>query len=296
MKYFLSLFFILCGIAFLPQTVRAAHMVVNGAPATVAQQQEFYVDVAVDSDNVALNGIAGTVSFSSDTLTFVRAETGTSLINYFIDSPMLVGNTIKFSGTIVGGFNGLIDPFNPEHKLPGQIVRLVFAGKAKGPATITTTNVMVTDNDGKGTLEKAIDGAMPVTVTDAIAPSHYNTPDTTPPEISASIVQDTNFYDGKYVLVFSTIDKESGIDRVQLQEGDGQWTTIQSPYLLHDQTRTSTLSLRAYDVAGNMTPITIAPIRTFSPTAIIAFLILLLLAIIMGYIIYEKIKYRKTRR
>ncbi len=288
MKYFLPLFCILGIIAFVPRHVLAARMTLENAPTTVAQQQQFYVDVAIDPQGVPINGIQGSVSFSKDTLSFVRAETGTSVINYFIDPPTVHGNTVTFSGIVVGGFNGLIDPFDQTHTSPGSIVRLVFAGIAPGHAVISTSNVIATDNDGKGTIENVSDGSVSLVVSDLVTPSQYTTPDTVPPTLSASVVTDPNLYNGKYTLIFTATDKESGVDHVQLQEGNAPWVTIQSPYLLHDQSRKSILSLRAYDVAGNVTTVTIATQTTSVPVSFM--LIMAILAIIITYVIYEKNK------
>jgi hypothetical protein len=294
MKYFTLLFFILCVSLVAPHTAKAAAMVFGNVPTGVAQQQQFYVDVQIDPQGVSLNGIQAQVTFSSDTLSFVRAETGTSLINYFIDPPTVSGNMVTFSGTIVGGFNGLIDPFNPDKKSPGEMIRLVFAPIAPGIATITTSNVTAADNDGQGTLEKVTDATATIPISTVIAPSIYKTADTTPPEISASVVEDSNLYAGKYVLIFTAIDKESGIDHVELQEGNGPWTTIESPYVLHDQSRNSILSLRAYDVAGNVTTIQIVPPGLSHSTQVFLLILLILLVGSILYVIYEKTKHKKT--
>ncbi len=286
MKKFL-LFTLLLSFFLLVKNAEASTVTISHAPTTVAQQQQFYIDVALDTAGTSINGIQGAVTFSSDTLSFVRAETGTSNVTLWIDQPTVHGNTISFSGIIPGGFDGLVDPFDQTHKQPGEIARLVFVGKMPGNATIATSNVIVSDNDGNGTLEHVADNTTSVVVSNDIAPSIYSTPDIVPPTITASIVQDADLFDGKYALLFTAIDKESGIDHVELKEGNDQWKTIQSPYMLRDQSRDSILSLRAYDVAGNIATITIAPKSSApSPTAII---ILIIAALAILYVMYKKI-------
>jgi len=286
MKKFL-LFTLLLSFFLLVKNAEASTVTISHAPTTVAQQQQFYIDVALDTAGTSINGIQGAVTFSSDTLSFVRAETGTSNVTLWIDQPTVHGNTISFSGIIPGGFDGLVDPFDQTHKQPGEIARLVFVGKMPGNATIATSNVIVSDNDGNGTLEHVADNTTSVVVSNDIAPSIYSTPDIVPPTITASIVQDADLFDGKYTLLFTAIDKESGIDHVELKEGNDQWKTIQSPYMLRDQSRDSILSLRAYDVAGNIATITIAPKSSApSPTAII---ILIIAALAILYVMYKKI-------
>jgi hypothetical protein len=288
MKYFLPPLFIVIALL-LPQKVSAADMVLQHLPASVAQQQQFYVDVALDPQNQSYNGIQGSVSFSADTLSLVRAETGSSLVSYFIDPPTAKNDTVTFSGIIVGGFNGLINPFDMTRKSPGEIMRLVFVATSPGAATVTTRNSSATLNDGLGTLQQVADTTASFNVTNAVAPSVYNTADTTPPTISASVVRDPNLYDGRYALLFSTVDKESGIDHVELREGNGPWLTIQSPYLLQDQSRKSILSLRAYDVAGNVTNMNIVPTAVAQSGGVVILILLLILCIIL-YVIYKKFK------
>jgi hypothetical protein len=290
MKKLLFIIFILLFFPAVASAQTSARMVLQGAPTAVSQQQQFYVDVAVDAQGTSFNGIQGRVTFSSDTLSFVRAETGTSLVTYFIDPPTANGNTVSFSGIIIGGFDGLINPFDQSHKLPGEIVRLVFVGKAVGNATISTSKVTVTANDGQGTLENVADNNVSLDVSTAVSPSVYATADTVPPTISAVVVHESDLYNGKYALLFTANDKQTGIAYVELREGSGAWNTIQSPYLLQDQSRHSILSLRAHDVAGNVTTITIAQSASSQSAAAI---ILILIVLIILYAIHKKTKHPK---
>jgi hypothetical protein len=266
-----------------------AAMVLQHVPESVDQQEQFYVDVEIDPNGTSFNGAQGSVTFSNDTISFVRAETGSSIVTYFITPPTLQDNTVTFSGIILGGFNGLINPFDQSHKLPGHIMRLVFAAKAQGTATIDTHDSTVTANDGEGTLQSASSAHASFPVSDAVAISKYVTPDITLPTISASVVQEHALFDGRYTLIFTATDKQSGIDHVELQEGGGAWNTVQSPYLLHDQSRKSILSLRAYDASGNVATITVAPISSSSTT--IALIILIFILLITLYVIHKKSKH-----
>lgn len=263
----------------------------EGMPTSIDQQQQFYVDVNVDPKGNSFNGIQSTVEFSSDTLSFVRAETGSSIITYFVSTPAAIENRIGFSGIILGGFKGVIDPFDESHSLPGGIVRLVFAGKAKGTAVVRTMDSTVTANNGSGTLQTVTDAAVSAVVTDVVSPSTYTMADGIAPTITASVVQEKDLFDGSYTLLFTATDKQSGIEYVELREGNGEWTRIESPYLLQDQSRKGILSLRAYDAAGNVANITIDPLRSSSSTA--AVLVLILIAIIILYVIYKKSKHPK---
>jgi hypothetical protein len=264
-------------------------LIFEGIPATVAQQQQFYIDVKIDTHGTSINGIEGRVSFPENILSFVRAETGNSNVTLWVTSPTLSGNSIDFSGVIPGGFDGLIDPFNPETKHPGEIMRLVFVGKISGNALIKTEDVHVTANDGRGTLETISNIEKSVAVSDVVAPSVYTITDTISPTLSAQVITDPNLFDGKFTLVFQSSDKQSGVGYVQVKESDdGEWTTVESPYMLHNQSKRGILSVRAYDVAGNVTTLTVA--LPFKNTFVIILLvgILVLGASIIVYVTYKK--------
>jgi hypothetical protein len=291
MKYFLPTIFIL-SLWYTPVFAQVApSIMLQHVPSTVAQQQQFYIDVVLDTHGTDINGIQGAVAFSSDNLKFVRSEIGNSNVTMWVTQPVIHGNTLSFLGIIPGGFDGLINPFDPKHKLPAQIVRLVFQAKATGPAIITASQFSVTANDGQGTLTAIPDTTTNLMVTEAVSPTTYTVADTIPPLLSASVVTDKNLYDGRYTLVYTAIDKQSGIDHVELQEGNGAWVTIDNPYLLQDQTRKGILSLRAYDVAGNVTTISLpaapSPHSSRVPLIIFALIILIIL-----YVIYKKTRHR----
>ena len=289
MKKLLFTFLIVSVIVFSSQHAHAAVINFAHTPTTIAQQQQFYVDVTVDPEGKSFNAIQGSIAFSDDTLKFVRAETGTSNVTLFIQRPTAKGNVITFSGIIPGGFDGLINPFDPNNKLPGQIVRLVFEGKAAGEAQIISTATTVADNDGQGTLEPVPDQQAFLSVSTSVAPALYTTADAQPPTLSASVVKENNLYNGKYTLLFSAIDKQSGLDHVEVKEGNGSWVTAESPYVLHDQSRRSILLVRAFDVAGNVSVVvTIPPLEQGSQLPMIILLVIFVL--IVAYVIYKKRK------
>jgi hypothetical protein len=287
-------FFAITTVVHTQNIVSQPQILLQHVPQSVAQQQQFYIDVAIDTHGTAINGIQGSLSFSGTTLSFVRAETGTSNITLWVDNPTLKGNTIGFSGIIPGGFNGLVNPFDQNRLLPGSIVRLVFVGQNPGSIIITTSHVSVTRNDGSGTLQPLDDTVATAQVSTATAPSLYTTPDTIPPTLTASVISDQNLFNGNQTLLFIATDKESGIARVQVQEGsEGGWNNVDSPYMLHDQLRKGILSIRAYDVAGNVTNFSISPLTT-NHSSVIAISILIFIAFIILYVIYKKTAHHKN--
>jgi hypothetical protein len=86
-----------------------------------------------------------------------------------------------------------------------------------------------------------------------------------PEPFSVELVRDESVYEGKWFIVFNTLDKQSGIDHFEVYETaienegfvfgkDGVasiWKDARSPYLLEDQSLNSVIRVRAYDKAGN---------------------------------------------
>ena len=76
--------------------------------------------------------------------------------------------------------------------------------------------------------------------------------DQTPPlSFEYLIGSDLTVYNGKKFLSFSTTDLTSGIDHYDVIEGGKAYRNQQSPYLLKDQSLKKTITVRAFDKAGN---------------------------------------------
>ncbi|XOU93986.1 MAG: cohesin domain-containing protein [Candidatus Kerfeldbacteria bacterium] len=88
-----------------------------------------------------------------------------------------------------------------------------------------------------------------------------------PLDIDTVISKEPTLYDGKYILIFSTTDKGSGIDYYDVKEGDKSTTHVTSPYILEDQSRSNLITVTAFDRAGNYTQknLGIVPFENKSP-------------------------------
>ena len=165
-------------------------------------------------------------------------------------------------------------------------MRVILSGKSQGVATIKISNIVFTLNDGKGTLIQVPDVEKTINVTSDMSPSIYVSSDVTPPSLTAEVVNDKDLFNGQSVLIFKATDKESGVDHVELKEGNDPWVTVESPYLLHSQSKRLLLTLRAFDSNNNMVELSITPpASTTSPYIWIVILIL----VIIFYVFYKKI-------
>ena len=73
-----------------------------------------------------------------------------------------------------------------------------------------------------------------------------------PEDFNPTIERVPNIFDGKYFIVFATQDKKSGINNYMIREGTWGWfSTVESPYLLKNQTLDRKIFIKAVDKAGN---------------------------------------------
>jgi hypothetical protein len=130
--------------------------------------------------------------------------------------------------------------------------------------TLVLEDLKALINDGFATPAKVGSLAFSVVVSkDVAAPPASETQldvhDTTPPEpFSLQRTRDPRVFDGAWFVVFSTTDKDSGVDYYEAAEVLGgaapkasDWKRVESPYKLIDQTLQSALFVRAVDHAGN---------------------------------------------
>ena len=281
----------LCVLFFAPK-VHAATLTLAPSKNSVGLEEQFYVDVMLDPQDVSLNGIEGSVTFAENNVSFIRAETGQSLINFWIEQPKLNGNTISFSGVIPGGFDGVIDPFNPQNKLPGLMVRLVFQSNQSGTETFSSSPFSVTQNDGLGTLLSIPSASSTINITNTPNPFIYKNTNDNTPQIQAYVTRDPNLFNNKYTLVFNATDSGSGIKDVMIKEGNKNWKEISSPYLLQDQERRNTITLEAVNYSGATIIVTINPLpyKLFSPANILLFILFIFIIFFIVKKIYEKRK------
>jgi hypothetical protein len=91
---------------------------------------------------------------------------------------------------------------------------------------------------------------------------------TQPEPFTIELLQDKTIFEGNHFIVFSTLDKQSGIDHYEVLEVRekkdiespyAQWRTATSPHELQDQNRLSYVFVKAIDKAGNERIEEIAP-------------------------------------
>lgn len=137
----ISLSFIIFFIGF--TYVEAATIKLSADSVSFGINQEFEVDVKIDSEEDSINASQATIEFPSNILELIEADKNSSAFNFWVEEPTISNEdgTVKFVGGTAKGISG--------GSL--QILKLKFKAIGSGSADISVSNAVVTASDGKGT-------------------------------------------------------------------------------------------------------------------------------------------------
>lgn len=245
-------------IAFVPFAANAAVLYVNPTEGEHGLSDTFIADVRLDNQNECVNAMSVEVRYPTDTLRAVDFSKGNSILSLWIEEPKINTDTgvVTFSGGIPGGYCGRI-PGDPV--LSNVLGKIVFSviGAEKKEATISITDAsQVYLNDGQATratlvTQSAVFQIKPTPLSSSNPWLNEVGNDTTPPDDFVVTVESTaRVFGGNYYAVFSTQDKQSGIDHYEMFER-GVWQTVTSPHELKDQYLLASVQVKAIDKAGN---------------------------------------------
>lgn len=246
--FIITTFFVLN--LFLSQKVFSATLNLVPSKDTLGIGEQFYVDLMLSSQNESVNTISGSIIYPIENVSFLRAEDGKSMVNLWVEKPTEKDGKINFTGVITNGFDGVIDPFNQNYKLPGLIIRLIFESKETGQVQFSTSSFSLNLNNGEGSEIIAPHTFSRINIENFVNKSTYQNIKKGIPKLEAYITRDPNIHNNKYILVFNATDKETGIKNVKIKEGRRDWQEIESPYLLKDQSRHKSITLQAMNYSG----------------------------------------------
>jgi len=263
-----------------PLFTHAAQIYLDPATGKYPPGVTFGVDVRVDTPHgQCLNVFEVDLSYPKDILQAVAATDGNSILSVWVKEPTIYQDygLVSLVGGLPGGYCGRVtgDP-----TLSNKLATIYFrfptstapAASSSVPQTARLSFLPGTRavlNDGSGTIA-------PITLSGAsyatILKGQYASVDTwqtalqndaTPPEpFTVSAYRDPSLFSNQWFAVFSTVDKQTGIDHYEvaevppssLKQPQSQWNWFRavSPYLIKDQTLNDTIAVRAIDAAGNV--------------------------------------------
>ena len=174
---------------------------------------KFAVGFFVDTKGESINAVEGKVVFNSDELELVDIIDGESIINFWLNKPEAICNSIcevSFGGVIPGGFVGD----------KGNIFLLVLRSTKLGEVSISSIDSRILLNNGEGTMADLIISPINFKILEKTDTSEFVYPyDIDPPEsFLPTIAQEEDIFDGKFFLAFATQDKLSGMDHYEVAE------------------------------------------------------------------------------
>ena len=302
----------------------------------------FGVEIKLNVDRGCINTVEGFIKFPAGRMNVIDFVTGSSFLNLWVDKPsqadLLEINSmgeLYFAGGVPGGYCGRIPGDPGESNIVGKIIfkipGLVVASEKKEYLDVVISQKSrVFLNDGLGTADivktrNARYYLADKSVGDGQGWKDYILSDKIPPEpFIVELHQDDRVYDGRYYIIFSTVDKQSGVDRYEILEIRPEeqigtrpqafwwekflgrerpapdWQIGKMPYLLKDQTLSSIVKVRAVDKAGNERLVEYVPpleaqlpARTFPIKFIIMAAAGFIILVIIVILIIKKLKRKK---
>ena len=278
-KIFTTILFLICLI---PSISLAADLSFAVEKNTFSPKEDFLVQVFLDTKDETINAVEGTVAFPTALLEVKEFRDGNSAIDFWVEQPHLSSSgVISYSGITTGGFSGAKE----------YLFSVVFHTKNLGSGQLSFDQTKVLKNDGQGTETQANVASFDFTISESepLKQKDLSIEDATPPEsFMPFIATDPAIFNGRHFLVFSTVDKGSGIDHYEVRESflfglDGSYALAQSPYELQNQSLLKSIFVKAVDKNGNERIVKLsAPNHLAWLLQFIIFVIILLIGLFVG--------------
>lgn len=266
------------------------------------KNQTYLLQIFFIDNHETFNTIEGEITIKNLNLKNANISTTNSVIDFWVDKPMISNNKISFSGITPGGIA----------QETGEILSVNFqALENLSEIIIETAQGAYFLNDGLGTINNFTQNSRTITLpeSDSEAPEIN---DLYPPEnFYPKVFSDPDIYNGQYILVFDTKDKGSGIDYYQVAETkritrdsngkisplrNSQWKKAESPYILHDQKLSSYVLIEAVDKAGNKRLAIIYPQTKPLDNTKYYFSVIIIVLILISTLIIWKLKTKCSRQ
>lgn len=245
-------FFIISALIAVPVSATQFYFGTNTKELPLGYPSEVGIFLNTEGDSV--NAFEGEIVVPTG-VEIAEIRDANSIATIWIEQPHYRDGRVFFSGITPGGFTGS----------QGYLFSLIAISQKSNPVLFTTENERVLLNDGQGTEARVTSGSLALGSTLSTSTGNVFVPpyDTEPPDIFVPMVtRDTHVFEGKYFAVFTAQDKGSGIWGYEIAERRNwfgevksydqlEWKSAESPYVLLDQSRKSTIYIKAIDYAGN---------------------------------------------
>lgn len=233
-----------------PHSVFGAQLYLTASRDTASVGDTLLVHAVLDTEGEQLNAVDGSIILSAKgTYEF---STAGSVLTIWPTTPSLSqdGKKVSFIGGVPDGF----------HSSQAKVFDIAVTMNETGELQLVPDHIVAYKNDGKGTPVSVATRNVHIQVTPAakdVDPiNEWNsakTADTVPPlPFTISLGKDTTVYEGKQFITFSTTDEGSGIDYYEVKENMYAPEKNSGVYILKNQIAPETVTVSAYDKAGNV--------------------------------------------
>lgn len=285
--------FILSMLLFLPVYANAAVLYLDPAEGEYGPGDSFAADIRIEIGNDCINTVEAFVNFPNDYLSVIDFITGESILSLWVEKPDKAGlkevnrtGTLHFAGGIPGGYCGKIpgDPGESDilgrivFQMPGMIVSDVERERVEigfSPASRVLLNDGLGTADAISTRGASFKVSKKTTSPDEAWREELRSDIIPPNPFVIELRSDPGIFDGRYYIIFSTVDKQTGVDHFEVLEitpeelagiekkqslyerlfaevpKPADWKPAKTPHLLANQDLTSIIRVKAIDKAGN---------------------------------------------
>ncbi|MCX7778786.1 MAG: cohesin domain-containing protein [Patescibacteria group bacterium] len=255
---FIFLIFVFSLLFLIFDFCQAATLYLEPASAEYGVGETFILESRIDLEpGENINIVEVHLQYPIEILEVKDVSFGHSIFNLIPQRPIInqEQGIISFAGGVIGGYTGRI-PGDPGQS--NLLAKIIFHSLATGLATINfqeTSRVLLNDGFGTPTNLTFRSASLKFSALEGPRLDSWQKElekDQIPPEFfQPEIVK----IDERYYLVFSTTDKQTGLDYYEIsetkKEGKENWRRGESPYLLTDQSLQSFIKVKAIDKAGN---------------------------------------------
>lgn len=274
----------------LANITKAAYLYPEAQHIDIVAQDKFLVSLKLNTEGKVLNSLEGLVGvYSPNGPVYIRdVSLGGSDFSLWPGKPSVSfgkeSSSISFTGGVPGGLN----------KTDSLLFTISLTADNPGEVYIVPVSLTGYLNDGKGTPISVNANQLKLIIGKADRPlrdewQEVVTTDTEPPlPFTIALGQDTSVFDGKQFISFNTTDRQSGIDHYEVKEGERTPVRSGTTYILQNQDQLETITVFAYDKAGNMQTATFSASQNTALFGKILILVsVFIFLIVLGFGIYK---------
>lgn len=271
----------------LPIFSEAAYVYPVAEKDNVVVEDKFLVTLRLNTEGKTINTLEGLIGVHSPNgpVYIHELTVAGSDFSLWPSKPSLASGKDSSSISFTGGVpNGI----NSQNAL---VFTIALTAENSGELYVAPVSLTGYLNDGKGSPLLVNGNELKMYISKADRPpedqwKHVIENDTEPPlPFSIAMGQDSSVFNNKKFISFFTTDTGSGIDRYEVIEGDRKPVRSGTTYVLQDQLIEQTLTVVAYDKAGNSQLATYVStsqnVGMFGIIVIIGLIIIFIIALIL---------------